>query len=234
MTIAHVALGELVIPRVLQSPEVIDALQRAAAENNIPLEMLRVGNAANRINPNTGQPEFSPLSIFWRDWLSGQSAERTYGPNPASPIPQANADDMDAPTFKNLGFDPNGPGEWGTALRDPVGAWRANQIKRQVTKEALNLFDRDLESLVGGPGDAWRHGRIVQQVAHELGPIRAKAFADAHERSNWNENNPGENLQDLYNNQVALGLPSDPKGHMNPETVLQNALRGGYLRRKPF
>jgi len=57
--VAHVALGELVVPRALQSPEVLDTLRRAAAEHNIPLQMLSVGNAANRINPNTGQPEFT-------------------------------------------------------------------------------------------------------------------------------------------------------------------------------
>jgi hypothetical protein len=71
--IAHVALGELVVPRALQSPEVIDALQRAAAENNIPLEMLRVGNAANRINPNTGQPEFG-LGMWLSGMFGGKSA----------------------------------------------------------------------------------------------------------------------------------------------------------------
>lgn len=52
-------MGELVIPRALQSPEVLNALQRAAAAHNIPLDMLKIGNAMNRINPNTGQPEFT-------------------------------------------------------------------------------------------------------------------------------------------------------------------------------
>jgi hypothetical protein len=57
--IAHVALGELVVPRPLQSPEVLTALRRAASAHNIPLEMLSIGNAKNRINPNTGAPEFA-------------------------------------------------------------------------------------------------------------------------------------------------------------------------------
>jgi murein DD-endopeptidase MepM/ murein hydrolase activator NlpD len=56
--IAHLTPGELVIPRTLQSPELMDALHRAAAAHNIPLEMLSVGNARNRINPNIGVPEF--------------------------------------------------------------------------------------------------------------------------------------------------------------------------------
>jgi muramidase (phage lysozyme) len=68
--VAHVALGELVIPRALQSPELLNALQRAAAAHNIPLDMLKIGNAMNRINPNTGQPEFGILSGIG-DWFSG-------------------------------------------------------------------------------------------------------------------------------------------------------------------
>ena len=36
--IAHVALGELVIPAALQSAEVVDVLRRAAASQNIPFD----------------------------------------------------------------------------------------------------------------------------------------------------------------------------------------------------
>ncbi len=57
--VAHVTLGELVIPRALQSAEVLDALKRAAAAHDIPLETLIIGSAANRINPRTGAPEFA-------------------------------------------------------------------------------------------------------------------------------------------------------------------------------
>lgn len=56
--IAHVARGELVVPWALQNPEVIAVLQRTAAAHGIPFEMLSVGSAMNRINPNTGAPEF--------------------------------------------------------------------------------------------------------------------------------------------------------------------------------
>jgi len=59
--IAHVALGELVVPRALQSPELLDALERAAVAHDIPLETLSIGNVMNRINPNTGAPEFGIL-----------------------------------------------------------------------------------------------------------------------------------------------------------------------------
>jgi len=57
--IAHVAVGELVVPAALQSPEVLDVLRRAAASQNIPFDRLRVGSAGNSINPNTGVAEFA-------------------------------------------------------------------------------------------------------------------------------------------------------------------------------
>jgi len=56
--VAHVARGELVVPRALQNPEVLAALQRAAAVHNISLETLSIGNFMNIINPETGAPEF--------------------------------------------------------------------------------------------------------------------------------------------------------------------------------
>src|SRR4051812_2731005 len=57
--VAHVARGELVVPRDLQNPEVLVALRHAAAVHNIPLEVLSVGNLMNSINPATGAPEFA-------------------------------------------------------------------------------------------------------------------------------------------------------------------------------
>jgi peptidoglycan L-alanyl-D-glutamate endopeptidase CwlK len=67
--IAHVALGELVLPEILQSPEVMAAVRQAAAARNIPFERLRVGSPRNSINPNTGAPEFGILGGMG-DWLS--------------------------------------------------------------------------------------------------------------------------------------------------------------------
>lgn len=64
--VAHVTQGEIVVPRQLQNTEVLDALQRAAAPYGVPLDMLRVGTALNRINPGTGAPEFGVI-----DWISG-------------------------------------------------------------------------------------------------------------------------------------------------------------------
>jgi hypothetical protein len=227
--VAHVARGEYVIPEALQTPEVVAALERAAADYGVPLERLNVGHAMNSINPETGAPEFG----FFGDWLSGRFAEGMSNPKMPLPAPQQSVDNVQTPTFEALGFDPNGPGKWGAFIRDPVGAWKADSMGAQAREEAKNRFDGE-GSLVDGPGDAWRHARWNQLMTNELGPVRAQAFADAYERAEWDKNTPGQRLMDLYNNQVGRTLPGDPKGHMNPDTVLQNALWNGYLRRKPF
>lgn len=69
------------VPHALQNPEVLSALQRAAAAHNVPLEALSVGNARNRINPKTGQPKFSyggPEYDPARGQLSGQQVADLY------------------------------------------------------------------------------------------------------------------------------------------------------------
>lgn len=60
--VAHVSVGEIVLPSALQTRAVIEALSRAAGDAGIPLNRLRVGSGRNSINPQTGQPEFSETS----------------------------------------------------------------------------------------------------------------------------------------------------------------------------
>jgi len=56
--IAHMTLGEIVIPSVLQTPEVMNALLVAAAYAGVPLDRFRIGMPQNSINPETGVTEF--------------------------------------------------------------------------------------------------------------------------------------------------------------------------------
>ncbi|MHB1208033.1 MAG: hypothetical protein ACYCZX_20890, partial [Rhodospirillaceae bacterium] len=56
--VAHVTVGEIVLPKVLQTRAVLDALRQAAGGAGIPLAHLRVGSGRNSTNPQTGQPEF--------------------------------------------------------------------------------------------------------------------------------------------------------------------------------
>ena len=55
--VAHVARGELVVPRHLQSPALLAALREVASANVHPGQ-LEVGNPRNSRNPDTGAPEF--------------------------------------------------------------------------------------------------------------------------------------------------------------------------------
>ena len=56
--VAHVTPGEVIIPKRLQTPELMAALAAAARANGMDPAKLLVGSGRNSINPNTGQPEF--------------------------------------------------------------------------------------------------------------------------------------------------------------------------------
>ena len=56
---AHLSLGEVVIPRsFLDDPQVLEMLQALFAQNQADLAEFTVGDPANKINPETGYPEF--------------------------------------------------------------------------------------------------------------------------------------------------------------------------------
>jgi hypothetical protein len=77
--IAHVALGEIVVPEALQTPEFMAALERAAETEGISIDRLRVGGRRNRINPNTGAPEFDPTKYEGAD-MEGITVSTTEDP----------------------------------------------------------------------------------------------------------------------------------------------------------
>ena len=70
--IAPVARGEIVLPVQLQNDDVLNAIQHACRPYGVPIEMLKVGNALNSINQNTGAPEFGVM-----DWISGLFGGKT-------------------------------------------------------------------------------------------------------------------------------------------------------------
>lgn len=62
---AHLSLGEVVIPRAfLDNPEVMQALQAIFADNQADINQYTVGHESNSINPETGYPEFGFGKIF--------------------------------------------------------------------------------------------------------------------------------------------------------------------------
>lgn len=137
--VAHVARGELVVPQALQNPEVLAVLSRAAAAYNVPLEMLSVGNAMNRINPHTGAPEFGVM-----DWISGlfgsksAQAEMPHG-DPNALTPEM---DMHAARVTNM------PINTGTSLPRPI------DTQYLTTPHDLNAkMGRDFSNTKSYPND---------------------------------------------------------------------------------
>jgi len=231
--VAHVARGELVIPRALQNPEVLAALTRAAAAHNIPLEMLSIGNAMNRINPETGMPEFGVMDSV-NDFID--KSKRTYGQwfggndpdnmQKATISPNSKINDVaTAPSYAELGFNPTGP-KLGTAvLNDPWAGVVAGVSGAVVRQQAINKFGEGKRTPTDDAGDAWRHTRWNQVLTDWTNPERAKAITDAYERTHDSFGEPAR-LMDLYNNMVGRSLPKE----QDP----QNAINQGYIRTRPF
>ncbi|MBY0509439.1 MAG: hypothetical protein K2P94_04735 [Rhodospirillaceae bacterium] len=226
--VAHVARGEYVIPQALQTPEVLAALHRAAADCGVPLQRLNVGHAMNSINPDTDMPEFGILGTVW-DWSAkalGKVAEPFERERPVAVVRPMEVAPDTMPSNDVLQYDSNGPSEWGAAWNDPMGAasalWHAERAKQEATDRFDDDFNRS--SLQGGEGDAWRHARWGQRLANSIGAERAKAFMDAHERG---EPNPiGSRSMDLYNNEQGRLLEGD-----NTKATIDNLLYRGYLRK---
>jgi hypothetical protein len=63
--LAHMSLGEVVIPRVfLDDPQVMELLQQIFQAGGADMNQYTVGHEANSINPETGYPEFGFGKIF--------------------------------------------------------------------------------------------------------------------------------------------------------------------------
>ncbi len=101
--IAHLARGELVLPRALQNPEVLTALARAAAAQGIPLGALTVGNAKNNINPQTGMAEFNALGDMGvGDWMKNLFIDRNQPPADPNPAAAQLPQNMQIPDYVHL------------------------------------------------------------------------------------------------------------------------------------
>ncbi len=98
--IAHLTVGEIVLPQMLQTPGVLNALRQAAVEANIPLERLRVGSSRNSINPNTGMPEFTYGDVEDENITRNPVAEQQVADLYINRFPGV-------PGHVGIGFDPN-------------------------------------------------------------------------------------------------------------------------------
>lgn len=65
--LGHLSLGEIVIPRTMQDdPEIMQALQMMFQAAGIDINEFTVGHEANKINPETGYPEFFKFKKIFR------------------------------------------------------------------------------------------------------------------------------------------------------------------------
>lgn len=139
-----------------------------------------------------------------------------------------NSSTTQAPSFNDMSFDPYGPGEMMTAIKNPVAAIFAREAARaaiaSTAKKYPGAFPQNNEA------DAYRHALRSHLMAKGIGPDMAKAFGDAHEISGSGLSGPGPNserLMDLHNNQIGRTLQND-QGE-----AFKEALEKGYLRKRP-
>ena len=65
--LGHLSLGEVVIPRaLLDDPQVMEMLQALFQQSGMDLAEFTVGDPANKINPETGYPEFFSFKKIFR------------------------------------------------------------------------------------------------------------------------------------------------------------------------
>ena len=153
--------GEIVVPKVLQTAEVRGAVRHAAQRAGLPLDQLRVGSPANRINPDTGAAEFA------EEVIPEIRIEAT------RPLIDQERDikDLALMIFGEGASDWNKPGAmehigW-TAVNRSIAPGFANTIPEVVRdKQAYNAFGDEL----------WRQAETSPET---LTPLNAKAYQRA-------------------------------------------------------
>jgi hypothetical protein len=73
--VAHLSPGKVVLPRSLQTPELMHAIAALAHDRGIDVSQITVGSSANRFNPQTATAQFQNvidnIPVIWRRPRSG-------------------------------------------------------------------------------------------------------------------------------------------------------------------
>jgi len=150
---------------------------------------------------------------------------------PALPPPTNNPIDPQA-LYKQLGYQHDGSGDYGNAIKHPFDAIRAKKAASAATEAAQSVYGETNPALGNGEGDAFRHALWAYKMTKEIGDGAARAFGDAHERDGQPD---GERLMDLYNNAIGRELAADPRNKdRSDEEVIREAIRAGKLQTRPF
>ena len=133
------------------------------------------------------------------------------------------------PTDQELGFDPNGPGQWHVAVRHPLDAMVGVYDRNKAVAQTDHLYPND--PLQNDEADAFRHAFWSYLMTKSMGAEHAKQFTDAHEIS---VPNPiGERYMDLYNNRAGRNI-AGANGNEDAVEAIRKAIRNGKLRLSPY
>lgn len=131
---AHMTPGEIVVPPEVQTPEVLAALNRAFAQMGANPTSYQAGHPDQKINPETGMPEFGFFDILLPLGL-GLLGSAVGGPFIGSGL-------------AGLGVGPTTAGILGGALGGAAGTTAGNLITGKPFGESLT------RGLIGGAGSA--------------------------------------------------------------------------------
>jgi hypothetical protein len=172
-------------------------------------------------------PQFSPTAQ--PNQTAPQPAKEAVKPSLPSPTnqpidPQA--------LYEQLGYQHDGSGDYGNAIKHPLDAIKANRASDAAIAAAQSEYGKTNPALGNGEGDAFRHALWAYKMAKDIGDDGARRFGDAHERDGQPD---GERLMDLYNNAVGRELAADPRNKdRSDEEVIREAIKAGRLQTKPF
>lgn len=143
-------------------------------------------------------------------------------------------EDVDISTmYSELGFDPEADGQWEFAMTSPIDAIMAKQTANKANEQTASIYANQTGNGHNNEADAFRHAYWSYLMTQDIGVKAAQSVGDGHEITTVNPD--GERLMDLYNNKVGRELALDPANQgRDPVTVIQEAIKSGKLRVKPF
>lgn len=161
-TMAHLSLGEVVIPRAfLDDPQVVEMLQALFEQNGSNLAEFTVGDPANKINPETGYPEFGFGKIFKKiARIAAPAAIAYFAPGIGSALGSS-----------ILGTGAVGASTLGNALvGGGIGALTGGGLKGALTGAVTGGIGANIGNLAGAPLAKGVQGP-VQQGSGILGAL---------------------------------------------------------------
>lgn len=154
--LAHMSLGEVVIPRAfLDDPDTLEAIQSIFEAYGVNMAEFTVGDPANKINPETGYPEFFLKKVFKAVKKVVKKIAPIALPILGTMIP---------------GVGPVVGGALGGALG---GAVSGKGLKGVLTGGALGAAGGGLSSALGGSGG------LLGKAGGTFGPATASQVAGA-------------------------------------------------------